>query len=79
MTRRKQSPPLPYEGEPQRDLVADCGITCPTCGGPFRAAVKVCRKCGKPIGRAEKWRMVPASPGLVALEHTEPCGGKGAC
>src|SRR5690606_20341584 len=51
-----------------------CGTTCPTCGGPWRAAVKVCRKCGKAVGRSERWRMVPAGPGLFAIEHREPCG-----
>jgi hypothetical protein len=63
-----------YPGEPQRDLVAEAPTTCPTCGGPWRAAVKVCRKCGKPVARSERWRMVPAGPGLFAIEHREPCG-----
>lgn len=65
---------MAYPGEPQRDLVAECGTTCPTCGGPWRAAVKVCRKCGKAVGRSERWRMVPAGPGLFAIEHRDPCG-----
>ena len=71
---RKQSPPLDYPGEPQRDLVVAAGHTCPTCGGPWKAAKRVCRQCGKPIARSEKWITVPAGPGVFAYQHREPCG-----
>lgn len=76
MNRRKQPPPLSYPGDPQRDLVTEAGHTCPTCGGawPRRLSVRVCRCCGQPIRRGEKWRTVPAGPGLFAYQHREPCG-----
>lgn len=81
MNRTKQAPPIPYPGQQQRDLVAEAPTTCPTCGGPWRAAKRVCRKCGQTIGRAQRWRLVPAGPGLFAIEHRQPCGtpGQVAC
>lgn len=73
MTARKQAPPVGYPGDPQRDLVAEHAITCPTCGGPWKAAKRVCRKCGQPIGRNQRWHMIPAGPGLWAIEHRGTC------
>jgi len=71
-----QAPPLNYGQAPQADLALDDRAHCPTCGRPWKGlAVKVCRKCGQPIGRKDRWRMVPASPGLVALEHVGECPG----
>lgn len=66
----KRSPPVTYPAAQQRDAIAESGITCPTCGGPWNGqAIKVCRLCGRVIGQRDKWRMVPFGPGLVALEH----------
>jgi hypothetical protein len=71
---RKQAPPLVYPDAPQRDHVAEHITTCPTCGGPWKAAKRVCRRCGQPIGRNDKWQTVPVGPGTFAYEHREPCG-----
>lgn len=67
----KAAPPLPYSKARQRDLVAQHGGPhCPTCGRPWdRIAIKVCRLCGDVIGRGHRFKMVPAGPGLFALEH----------
>jgi hypothetical protein len=73
MTRAKQPPPLAYPGNPQTDLAADPVVTCPTCGGPWKAAKRVCRKCGQAIGRSERWHTIPAGPGLFGIEHRGPC------
>lgn len=77
MTRRKQPPPILYPDQPQRDLVAEAPTTCPTCGGPWKAAKRVCRRCGQPIARNEKWQAVPAGPGLFGYQHRGPCPGRG--
>lgn len=66
----KQAPPIHYAGAKQADLVVEHAITCPTCGGPWKGrAIKICRCCGRPLGRHDKYRMVPAGPGLFAIEH----------
>lgn len=70
MSRQKQAPPLVYSKAQQADLAAQGQGCCPTCGGPWgRLAIKVCRLCGGVIGGGHKYRMVPAGPGLFALEH----------
>lgn len=67
---KKQAPPIEYGKAPQADALAT--LSCPTCGGPWSGrAVKVCRLCGRPLGRNDRWRMVPFGPGLVAIEHYE--------
>ena len=49
---------------------ATAGKSCPTCGRPWdRLALRVCRRCGQVIGSYHKYHMVPAGPGLFALEH----------
>lgn len=71
-----KAPPIPYAGALQRDLVAEDPRTCPTCGGRWgKRAIRVCRRCGQPIARNEKYRLVPAGPGIFALEHRHSCGG----
>lgn len=69
----KAVPPLSYPDAPQHDFAAGDALHCPTCGKPWdkRVAIKVCRKCGKPIGRHDKYRFLPAGPGLVAIEHRD--------
>lgn len=70
----KPVPPIAYPNAAQHDLAASNELHCPTCGKPWgKVAVKVCRKCGRSIGRDEKWVMLPAGPGLVAIEH-KVCG-----
>jgi ribosomal protein L32 len=69
VTRAKQSPPLAYPGAKQRDLVAEDPVSCPTCGRAWKAAKRVCRRCGQPISNSHKWQMIPAGPGLWAIEH----------
>jgi predicted amidophosphoribosyltransferase len=70
----KQTPPLAYPNATQQDFAAGADLHCPTCGKPWgKVAIRVCRNCGKPIGRSEKWRHVPAGPGLVAIEHRDQC------
>jgi predicted amidophosphoribosyltransferase len=66
---RKQPPPLVYPGAKQRDMVAESPKNCPTCGREWRAAKRVCRRCGQPISNSHKWVMIPAGPGLWAIEH----------
>lgn len=66
----KQVPPHAYSGAKQRDLAVEVGPNCPTCGRSWdKMAIRVCRLCGEPIARSHKYRMVPAGPGLFALEH----------
>ena len=64
----KRAPPLEYP-KGQVDGLAATGIHCPTCGGPWKAAKRVCRKCGQPIAARHRWQMIPAGPGLWAIEH----------
>lgn len=73
MTRKPklQSPPAPYSKARQGDL-AVTGLLCPTCGRPWnRIAIKVCRLCGEVLQPNHRYRMVPAGPGLFALEHRD--------
>lgn len=66
----KQVPPLNYPEGSQRDAVAEQRGNCPTCGRSWGGlAIKVCRKCGQALGRNDKYKMVPAGPGLFAIEH----------
>lgn len=60
---------MAYSAARQADLAVP-SIACPTCGRPWhRIAIKVCRLCGQVIGKGHKYQMVPAGPGLFALEH----------
>lgn len=66
----KAVPPLSYPAAQQHDFAAGNALHCPTCGKPWgKVAIKVCRKCGKPIARNERYHLIPAGPGLVAIEH----------
>jgi hypothetical protein len=66
----KQAPPIRYQNAPQTDALIGAAITCPTCGGPWsNRAKRVCRKCGGVIGSRHKYHLIPAGPGLFALEH----------
>ena len=70
MTKKTAPPPLAYPKAAQADLDAGRADNCPTCGRPWgRIALRVCRLCGQPISNNHKWRMVPAGPGLFAIEH----------
>lgn len=69
MTRGgKRAPPLEYP-KGQTDLVARLVPHCPTCGGEWKGAKRVCRRCGQPISGGHKWRLIPAGPGIWAIEH----------
>lgn len=71
MSPRKgaQAPPIPYP-KGQQDALTFVPH-CPTCGRPWTAPKRVCRKCGQPIARHDKWQTIPAGPGLFALEHRD--------
>lgn len=74
MRQSKQPPPLDYPNKSQPDLPMPRGPACPTCGAPWKgAAVRVCRLCGQVIRRGERYRVVPAGPGLFGYQHREPC------
>lgn len=79
MSRKKQAPAVAYPEAAQADLTAGDG-TCPTCGRAWdkKAAVKVCRRCGRVVNPGERWHMVAAGPGLVAIEHRD-CDQRGRC
>lgn len=65
-----KSPPLAYAAPAQGDFDVGGAKKCPTCGGPWkRLALRVCRRCGLNIKRAERYRVVPVGPGLFAVEH----------
>lgn len=79
MSRRKQAPPVNYE-KGQQDLVASTTKHCPTCGGPWKGAVRVCRKCGQVISPNHRWREIPVGPATFTREHIDcdnPIGKKG--
>lgn len=66
---RKQAPPIAYPAQRQRDLTADA-LSCPTCGRDWGGmAVRVCRTCGDPIRRGERYRVVPIGPGVFCYVH----------
>jgi hypothetical protein len=69
---KRQAPPIRYQNAPQADALIEHGLSCPTCGGPWsNRAKRVCRKCGQVIGSRHKYQLVPAGPGLFALEHRD--------
>jgi endogenous inhibitor of DNA gyrase (YacG/DUF329 family) len=65
----KRVPALAYPNAKQHDHVAD-EQACPTCGKPWgEIAVRVCRKCGKPIARGHRWKMIPVGPMIFSIQH----------
>lgn len=70
MSRRKQAPPLNYE-KGQQDLVAAGGKCCPTCGGPWKGAKRICRNCGQVISPNHHWVEVPVGPATFARQHCD--------
>jgi len=76
MSTGKAAPPLEYP-KGQKDAIAQLRVCCPTCGGPWKSAKRVCRQCGRPISSRHKWQMIPAGPGLWAIEHRN-CDDPGA-
>ena len=68
MSKSKPAPPLQYP-KGQGDLIAPVVRSCPTCGGPWKGAKRVCRQCGRPIAASHRWHMIPAGPGTWAIEH----------
>ena len=68
--RRKQAPPVNYE-RGQQDLVAAAAKHCPTCGGPWTGAVRVCRACGQVISPRHRWREIAVGPATFTREHID--------
>jgi hypothetical protein len=63
-------PPLDYP-KGQTDAMVQIAPHCPTCGRPWKAQKRVCRRCGQGISSSHKWQMIPAGPGLWAIEHRD--------